>query len=53
MNNHSRSAFLLIIPGALFTGLGIGLIFGQPGFGLITGFGIGLLLWGLILALKK
>lgn len=30
MENHNRPAFLLIIPGASITGLGIGLVFGQP-----------------------
>lgn len=50
---NGNSAFLLIIPGAVITGLGLGLIFGQPGFGLITGSGIGLLLWGLIVALVR
>lgn len=50
---NSSAAFLLVIPGATLLGLGIGLMLGQPGFGLIAGIGAGLLLWGITVVLRK
>lgn len=52
-HRSSTAAFLLVIPGATIVGLGVGLMFRQAGFGLITGIGGGLLLWGLIAAFRK
>jgi hypothetical protein len=51
--HNSNAAFLLVIPGAILLGLSIGLMLDQPGFGLIAGIGAGLLLWGIIVVLKK
>jgi hypothetical protein len=34
--HNGSAAFLLVIPGASLLGLGIGLMLGQPGFGLIA-----------------
>lgn len=50
--SKGKAAFLLIIPGALLVGFGIGLALREPGIGAITGLGGGVLLWGLIVALK-
>jgi hypothetical protein len=45
------AAFLLVIPGATIVGLGIGMLGAQVVPGSIIGFGAGLLIWGLIVAL--
>jgi uncharacterized membrane protein YedE/YeeE len=46
-------AFLLVIPGSAIIGLGIGLLTGHSIPSTVIGFGSGLLLWGLIVALTK
>lgn len=50
---EKTAAFLLVIPGSTIIGLGIGLLASQviPSAGI--GFGAGLLIWGLIVALTK
>ncbi|MEX0930238.1 MAG: hypothetical protein WDZ79_01025 [Candidatus Paceibacterota bacterium] len=42
-----------VVLGAIIAGIGVGLFLGQPGFGLVTGLGAGLLLWGILVALRK
>lgn len=51
--NSWVAAFLLVIPGCIIIGLGIGLALGQPGFGAIIGLGAGLLSWGLIIVTRS
>jgi hypothetical protein len=46
-------AFLLVIPGSAIIGLGIGLLTNHPIPSTVIGFGAGLLLWGVIVALAK
>ncbi|MCC7543670.1 hypothetical protein IT415_03085 [bacterium] len=43
----------LFIPGGTLLGLGIGLVFGQPGAGLLIGVGAGFIVWGLLGVLGK
>jgi len=45
------AAFLLVIPGATLIGLGVGLLTNHLLPVAVVGFGLGLLLWGLIVAL--
>lgn len=45
------AAFLLVIPGATLIGLGAGLVASQIVAGSVIGFGAGLLIWGLVVAL--
>jgi hypothetical protein len=45
------AAFLLVIPGCAIVGAGIGLLLSHPLPYSLIGFGAGLLLWGLIVAL--
>ena len=45
------AAFLLVIPGATLIGLGVGLLTNHLLPMAVIGFGLGLLLWGLIVAL--
>ena len=47
------AAFLLVIPGSAIIGLGIGLHTSYTIPTTVIGFGAGLLLWGLIVALTK
>jgi len=47
------ASFLLVIPGATIVGVGVGLLLANMlAYGTI-GFGAGLLLWGLVVALTK
>ena len=43
----------LLFVGALFVGLGIGMYFGRPDVGVLTGLGVGFLLMALYHLLKK
>jgi hypothetical protein len=45
------AAFLLVIPGPAVTGFGVGLLMGNPIPYSIMGLGLGLLAWGLVVAL--
>lgn len=45
------AAFLLVIPGSTIIAVGIGLMFGQLIPTSAIGFGAGLLIWGLVVAL--
>lgn len=47
------AAFLLVIPGAALFGFGYGLISNLQIPGAIMGTGAGLMIWGLIVALRK
>lgn len=47
------AAFLLVIPGSTIIAVGIGLLIGQTLPVSVIGFGSGLLVWGLIVALTK
>lgn len=47
------AAFLLVIPGSTIMGFGFGLLSGHMTPSAIIGFGAGLLIWGLIVALTK
>ena len=47
------AAFLLVIPGCTVIGLGIGMLTRQQVPSAVIGFGAGLLVWGLIVALTK
>ncbi|HET7319776.1 MAG TPA: hypothetical protein VFK23_11615 [Nitrospirota bacterium] len=47
------AAFLLVIPGSTIMGFGFGLLSGHTTPSAIIGFGAGLLIWGLIVALTK
>lgn len=48
--NNASAAFLLVIPGCVLIGLGVGLAAGVGGIHAITGLGAGLLTWGVIVA---
>jgi hypothetical protein len=45
------AAFLLVIPGATVIGVGIGMVASQIIPASVIGFGAGLLIWGLVVAL--
>lgn len=47
------AAFLLVIPGSTIIGLGVGLLTNQTIPSGVIGFGVGLLCWGLIVALTR
>jgi hypothetical protein len=47
------AAFLLVIPGAAIAAAGVGMLLGQMIPFTIIGLGLGMLLWGLIVALTK
>jgi hypothetical protein len=47
------AAFLLVIPGSTIMGFGIGLLLGHAAATSVIGFGAGLFIWGLIVALTK
>jgi uncharacterized membrane protein YedE/YeeE len=47
------AAFLLVIPGSTIIGFGIGLLAGHTTATAVIGFGAGLFIWGLIVALTK
>lgn len=51
--SHRSPAFLLIVPGALLLGFAVGLAFANPAPGVIGGLGVGLLIWGLIVAVRR
>lgn len=51
--DRHHPAFLLIIPGAVVAGFGIGLAHRDPAPWLLIGAGIGFVLWGLIVALRR
>lgn len=46
-------AFLLVIPGAALIGTGIGLLTDTIQASSLIGFGSGLLIWGLVVSLRK
>ena len=50
---EKTAAFLLVIPGSTIIALGIGLLASQVIPSAAIGFGAGLLIWGLIVALTK
>ncbi|HUB09208.1 MAG TPA: hypothetical protein VMB50_19535 [Myxococcales bacterium] len=52
-SDNRRAAFLLIIPGCVAIGAGLGLALSKLLVGTITGAGAGLLLWGLIVAFRR
>lgn len=43
----------MVIPGSTLLGMGIGLLVGNPGFGLFAGLGAGMIYWGTILTFRK
>lgn len=47
----STAAFLLVIPGILLAGVGVGMALGAVQAGAVIGLGAGLTVWGLIVAL--
>jgi hypothetical protein len=47
------AAFLLIIPGCLGIGVGLGMFLSNLFAGAITGVGVGFLAWGLIVAFRR
>lgn len=47
------AAFLLVIPGCALIGVGIGMAMAQIVPASVIGFGAGLLVWGLVVALTK
>lgn len=47
------AAFLLVIPGCTAIGIGVGLLASNPIPYDVIGFGAGLLVWGVIVALTK
>jgi len=47
------AAFLLVIPGSTILAAGLGLLFSQLVPYSIIGFGAGMLIWGLVVALTK
>jgi hypothetical protein len=49
----TTAAFLLVIPGSILIGLGIGMLTSHMMPNAVIGFGAGMLLWGLIVALTK
>jgi len=49
----TTAAFLLVIPGSTLIGLGIGMLTSHIMPTAVIGFGAGMLLWGLIVALTK
>ena len=54
MSEGSRTAsFLLVIPGTTIFGAGFGLVIGNLIAGSLMGFGMGCLIWGLVVALRK
>jgi len=46
------AAFLLVIPGSTIAALGVGILVGQTVPVAVVGLGAGMLLWGLIVALR-
>lgn len=46
------AGWFLVMPGFTILGMGIGLLIGKPGFGLLSGIGVGMIYWGTILALR-
>jgi hypothetical protein len=47
------AAFLLVIPGAALIGYGYGMMTGQQLPSAVIGFGAGMVIWGLVVALRK
>jgi len=47
------AAFLLVIPGPALMGYGVGMLYERIIPGSLIGTGAGILLWGLVVALKK
>jgi hypothetical protein len=50
---RGKSAFLFIIPGCILVGFGIGLGLRNPAPGLLVGLGMGALLWGLLVVVRR
>lgn len=48
-----REAWLLIAPGSALIGVGVGLLFDKLVEGSLVGVGLGTLVWGLIVALRR
>lgn len=48
-----REAWLLIAPGSALIGVGVGLLFDKLVEGGLVGVGLGTLVWGLIVALRR
>lgn len=47
------AAFLLVIPGFALIGAGAGLMMDDPGPATLAGLGAGLVVWGLVVALRR
>ena len=47
------AAFLLVIPGFALVGIGAGLVLDAPAPWTLIGFGAGLAVWGLVVALRR
>lgn len=47
------AAFLLVIPGFTFIGIGVGLSLEAPAPWTLIGLGAGLAVWGLVVALRR
>ena len=52
-NNSKTSPAAYCIPGGMFLGLGIGMLYGNAGTGVVIGLGAGFLGWAILDALKK
>lgn len=55
-HNHHRgnhAGWLFVIPGSTLLGMGIGLLVGNPGFGLFAGIGAGMIYWGTIVTFRR
>ena len=53
LKGPKTAAFLLVIPGCTIVGYGAGLLQSNPVPYVVMGFGVGILLWGFIVALTK
>lgn len=49
----NAAGWSLVIPGATLLGMGIGLLVGNPGFGLFMGLGAGMVYWGTLITFRK
>lgn len=52
-SSNGQAAFLLVIPGLTVAGFGLGLLAEQPLPWLLIGAGLGVALWGLIVAIAR
>ena len=53
LKNANKDYEGILIPGGLFIGLGLGIMFNQTAAGALVGLGIGFIIYGLVKTSKK